>query len=35
MYMGVCKSKKARRIDIKVYPKDEYPFALLYFTGSD
>ena len=24
-----------RRIDIKVYPKAMYPFALLYFTGSD
>ena len=38
MYMGVCKlddSKKHRRIDIKVYPKDQYGFAILYFTGSD
>jgi DNA polymerase lambda len=38
MYMGVCKlkdGKMARRIDIKVYPKDQYGFAILYFTGSD
>ena len=39
MYMGVCKvpgkSSLARRIDIKVYPKEHYGFALLYFTGSD
>jgi len=35
MYMGVCKvSTKSRRIDIKVYPKDQYGYALLYFTGS-
>ena len=37
-YMGVCQAEgrdKARRIDIKVYPKEEYGFALLYFTGSD
>ena len=37
MYMGVCMlpDSKARRIDIKVYPKEQYGFALLYFTGSD
>jgi DNA polymerase lambda len=38
MYMGVCKAPKDthfRRIDIKVYPKGQYGFALLYFTGSD
>lgn len=38
MYMGVCKAPEDthfRRIDIKVYPKDQYGFALLYFTGSD
>ena len=38
MYMGVCKHldyKLHRRIDIKVYPKDQYGFAILYFTGSD
>ena len=37
--MGVCKvdkpDSKARRIDIKVYPKDQYGYAILYFTGSD
>ena len=39
MYMGVCKvpgkDSLARRIDIKVYPRDQYGYALLYFTGSD
>lgn len=38
MYMGVCKAPKDphyRRIDIKVYPKGQYGFAVLYFTGSD
>ena len=38
MYMGVCLLPgytTARRIDIKVYPKEQYGFALLYFTGSD
>ncbi len=37
-YMGVCQldqKHKFRRIDIKVYPMDQYGFALLYFTGSD
>lgn len=37
-YMGVCQvegRERSRRIDIKVYPKEEYGFALLYFTGSD
>jgi len=38
-YMGVCKlfgsDAKFRRIDIKEYSKYQYPFALLYFTGSD
>eukprot|EP00759_Apiculatamorpha_spiralis_P009696 PhF_6_TR16927/c0_g1_i1/m.25450/K03512/POLL; DNA polymerase lambda len=24
-----------RRLDVKVYPKQQYPFAILYFTGSD
>ena len=36
-YMGVCRlsdSSKARRIDIRCFNKDEYPAALLYFTGS-
>ena len=37
--MGVCKvptieNALARRIDMKVYPKEQFPFALLYFTGS-
>ena len=40
MYMGVCKVRDqknalARRIDIKVYPKEQYGYAILYFTGSD
>lgn len=37
-YMGVCQlnaKSMFRRIDIKVYPHDQYGFALLYFTGSD
>ena len=38
--MGVCKVRDqknalARRIDIKVYPKEQYGYAILYFTGSD
>ena len=36
-YMGVCRlsnKSKARRIDIRCFNKDEYPAALLYFTGS-
>ena len=36
--MGVCQvqgRQYCRRIDIKVYPKEKYGFALLYFTGSD
>jgi DNA polymerase beta len=24
-----------RRIDIRIFPSDQYPCALLYFTGSD
>ena len=38
MYMGVCKvpdAEYARRIDIKVYPRSQFGFAILYFTGSD
>ena len=27
--------RRFRRIDIKVYSPEEYPFALLYFTGSE
>lgn len=36
-YMGVCKVKAdsmARRIDILYVIPEQYPFALLYFTGS-
>jgi len=36
-FMGVCKMKRGRtyrRLDILVAPPAEYPFALLYFTGS-
>lgn len=35
-YMGICKlnkNEKARRIDILMTSVDEYPYALLYFTG--
>ena len=38
MYMGVCKidgeEAKGRRIDIKSYPKEQFGYAILYFTGS-
>ena len=35
--MGVCQLDEPiyHRIDIKYYHIDEYPYALLYFTGSD
>lgn len=36
-YMGVCQlssKHRARRIDIKVYNRDIFGFAILYFTGS-
>lgn len=34
-FMGICKIDKiARRIDILVAKENEYPFSLLYFTGS-
>lgn len=36
--MGVCRLSPdlpARRIDLLVTPAEEYPYALLYFTGSD
>ncbi|KAJ4457926.1 putative DNA polymerase lambda [Paratrimastix pyriformis] len=35
-YMGVCQLPGGlhRRIDMKVYPLSEFPFAVLYFTGS-
>lgn len=42
-FMGYCQlppghpqhSGVHRRLDIKVYPIEHFPFALLYFTGSD
>lgn len=42
-YMGFCMLPRThpqysgtnRRLDIKVYPAAHFPFALLYFTGSD
>lgn len=36
-FMGICRlpGMVARRIDIIWCGKEEYPFALLYFTGSD
>ncbi|KAG6555922.1 hypothetical protein Mapa_002564 [Marchantia paleacea] len=37
-YMGICKLPQYthhRRIDIKIYPKQAYAFALVYFTGND
>lgn len=35
-FMGVCKleSGNHRRIDIKVYPRESFAYALLYFTGN-
>jgi DNA polymerase beta len=35
--MGVCQlpGKPARRLDLLVIPVEEYPYAILYFTGSD
>lgn len=36
-YMGWCMFKEVglhRRLDIKIYPKDHFAFAVLYFTGS-
>lgn len=36
-YMGVCRLPGAghlhRRIDLKAYPRHQFPFAVLYFTG--
>jgi DNA polymerase/3'-5' exonuclease PolX len=29
-----CSEHASRRLDIKVYPAEQYPTALLYFTGS-
>ena len=36
-YMGICQFKDQlhHRIGIKYYPRDEFAFAVLYFTGSD
>lgn len=37
-YMGVGMIPEVgihRRIDIKIYPREQYGFAVLYFTGSD
>jgi DNA polymerase lambda len=36
-YMGVCRLEGGphHRIDLKLYPVEQYAFALLYFTGSD
>lgn len=36
LFMGVYQFENGpfRRIDIKAYPQESYPFALLYFTGS-
>lgn len=36
--MAICsldKDATARRLDLLITPDEEYPFALLYFTGSD
>ena len=34
-FMGVCRvGERARRVDVKVYPRSALPTALLYFTGS-
>jgi len=38
IYMGICRlagpNRLHRRIDLKVYHVSEFPFAVLYFTGS-
>lgn len=36
-FMGICRlgTGKARRLDILLTPEEEYPYAVLYFTGSD
>jgi DNA polymerase beta len=35
--MAICRkeNEKARRLDLLLTPPEEYPFAILYFTGSD
>lgn len=37
-YMGVGRIGEGgvhRRIDLKIYPKEQFGYAVLYFTGSD
>ena len=36
IFMGICMGSSGinRRLDIKVYTKEEFPFAVLYFTGN-
>lgn len=34
-YVKLNKTSKARRIDLLITPEKEYPYAILYFTGSD
>lgn len=37
-YFGICclgQGYPHRRLDLKTYPREQYPFAVLYFTGSD
>ena len=36
-FFGICKlaeSEVHRRLDIKIYPRSQLAFAMLYFTGS-
>ena len=36
-WMGVCRlgpGRLHRRIDLKAYPRSQYPFAVFYFTGA-
>ena len=34
-YVKLSEGSKARRIDLLITPEKEYPYAILYFTGSD
>jgi len=35
-YMGICKNGGlSRRIDIKIYPREQFGYALVHFTGND
>jgi len=34
-YVKLNEASKARRIDLLITPEKEYPYAILYFTGSD